>query len=155
MEKFALSMSSQSYLGNAITPSIWLEQNKIHDELTEIKKPFRSTNKLSQIATFKNQILIDEALDIKARFGDSRRTDIDVFGDYDIDDEDLIPVEDVIIAVTTNGYVKRMNIDVYRSQNRGGKGKTGIKMNEDDVVDRLFRRLRTIIVILHFIGPCL
>ncbi|MDP3130797.1 MAG: DNA gyrase C-terminal beta-propeller domain-containing protein, partial [Bacillota bacterium] len=74
---------------------------------------------------------------IRTRFGDARRTDIDVDADFDLEDEDLIPVEDVIIAVTTNGYVKRMNIDVYKSQNRGGRGKTGVKCNDDDVVDSI------------------
>ncbi len=56
---------------------------------------------------------------------------------YDIEDADLIPVEDVIITMTNRGYVKRMNVDTYRVQNRGGKGVTGTKMAEDDFVNRV------------------
>ncbi|MDD3478369.1 MAG: DNA gyrase C-terminal beta-propeller domain-containing protein, partial [Candidatus Izemoplasmatales bacterium] len=85
----------------------------------------------------REEILIAEALEMKEKYGDARRSEIDPYGDFDIEDEDLIPVEDVIIAVTTNGYVKRMNLDVYRSQNRGGRGKTGMKMNDDDVIDSI------------------
>jgi DNA gyrase subunit A len=114
-----------------------LEQTKIHEELKEIEKAIEFYNRILSNKELQNQILIDDAKEILNKFGDSRRTEIDPFGDYDIEDEDLIPIEDVIIAVTTNGYVKRMNIDVYKSQNRGGRGKTGMKMNEDDVIDSI------------------
>ncbi|QWC00712.1 DNA gyrase subunit A [Mycoplasmatota bacterium] len=114
-----------------------LERDKINDELKELLLTIKDLQETLASKEKQNQILIDEATDIKERFGDERRTEIDMFGDYDIDDEDLIPVEDVIIAITTNGYVKRMNIDVYRAQNRGGRGKTGIHLNEDDVIDSI------------------
>ncbi len=114
-----------------------LESDKIHQELLEIEKAINYYDKILANKDLQNQILISEAEEMKAKYADPRRTGIDPFGDYDIEDEDLIPVEDVIVAVTTNGYVKRMNIDVYKSQNRGGRGKTGMKMNEDDVIDSI------------------
>ncbi|QLY40523.1 DNA gyrase subunit A [Hujiaoplasma nucleasis] len=114
-----------------------LERSKIEDEINELNLTINDLQETLASKEKQNQILIDDANDIKSRFGDQRRTEIDLFGDYDIDDEDLIPVEDVIIAITTNGYVKRMNIDVYRAQNRGGRGKTGMQLNEDDVIDSI------------------
>ncbi|MGE4571160.1 MAG: DNA gyrase subunit A [Candidatus Izemoplasmatales bacterium] len=114
-----------------------LERSKIEDEINELNITINDLQETLASKEKQNQILIDDANDIKSRFGDQRRTEIDLFGDYDIDDEDLIPVEDVIIAITTNGYVKRMNIDVYRAQNRGGRGKTGMQLNEDDVIDSI------------------
>ena len=114
-----------------------LERDKLHQEKTELAKAIEFYNKLLSSVEIQHQILIEEAKEIKEKYGDERRSEIDVFGDYDIEDEDLIPVEEVIVAITTNGYVKRMNIDVYRSQNRGGRGKTGMRMNEDDVIDAI------------------
>lgn len=114
-----------------------LERHKIHEELNQINDAIQYFNQILASSDLQRQILIDDAVDIRTRYGDSRRSEVDVFGDYDIEDEDLIPVEDVIIAITTNGYVKRMNIDTYKAQNRGGRGKTGMKMNEDDVIDSI------------------
>ena len=82
------------------------------------------------------QIIRDELTEVKNRFGDERRTEISE-ADFDMQDEDLIPVEDVVITMTTNGYIKRMPTDTYRTQNRGGRGVKGMAVNEDDVVDML------------------
>lgn len=114
-----------------------LERDKINTEINDLTNTIEDLQETLQNKTKQNTILVEEALEIKRQFGDDRRTDIDLYGDFEIEDEDLIPVEDVIIAITTNGYVKRMNIDVYRSQNRGGRGKTGINLNEDDVLDSI------------------
>lgn len=114
-----------------------LEREKIEKEISELNDQIESLNDILSSRVKQNEILISDATEIKEKYGDERRTEIDLYGDYDIEDEDLIPVEDVIIAVTTNGYVKRMNIDVYRAQNRGGRGKTGMNLNEDDVIDSI------------------
>ncbi|MFO7968897.1 MAG: DNA gyrase subunit A [Bacillota bacterium] len=114
-----------------------LERDKINTEINDLTNTIEDLQETLQNKTKQNTILVEDALEIKRQFGDDRRTDIDLYGDFEIEDEDLIPVEDVIIAITTNGYVKRMNIDVYRSQNRGGRGKTGINLNEDDVLDSI------------------
>ncbi len=114
-----------------------LEREKIDQEVTILNDTIKDLQETLIDKNKQDQILINEAIEMKEKYGDARRTDIDPFGDSDIEDEDLIPIEDVIIAVTTNGYVKRMNLDVYRSQNRGGRGKTGINLNEDDVIDSI------------------
>jgi len=114
-----------------------LERDKIEEEINQLHSTIQDLQETLANKDKQNSILIEEAEDIKKSFGDERRTDIDLYGDFDIDDEDLIPEEDVIIAITTNGYVKRMNIDVYRAQNRGGRGKTGMQLNEDDVIDSI------------------
>jgi DNA gyrase subunit A len=138
MMRFHLSeIQAKAILSMQLRKLSGLEQGKIHDELAEIEKAIGFYHQILDSRVIQHQILIDDALDIRTRFGDARRTEIDPTGDYDIDDEDLIPVEDVIIAVTTNGYVKRMHIDEYKSQNRGGRGKTGMKINEDDVIDSI------------------
>ena len=72
---------------------------------------------------------------IKDKYGDKRRTEI-IDGDISMEDEDLIPVDDVIISLTNNGYIKRLPIDTYKLQNRGGRGVKGMSLNEDDVVDQ-------------------
>jgi DNA gyrase subunit A len=138
VSRFNLSeVQAKAILSMQLRKLSGLERDKIHEELAEIEKAITFYNQILGSTALQHQILIDEATDIKNRFGDARKTEIDSQGDYDIDDEDLIPVEDVIIAVTTNGYVKRMNVEVYKSQNRGGRGKSGMKINEDDVVESI------------------
>jgi len=85
-----------------------LERDKINNEAGELELTIEDLTETLNDSVKQNKILIDEANEIKEKYGDERKSDIDPFGDYDIEDEDLIPVEDVIIAVTTNGYVKRM-----------------------------------------------
>ena len=114
-----------------------LEREKIDQEVRDLNITIADLQETLIDKTKQDGILIQDALDIKTQYGDERRTEIDQFGDFDIEDEDLIPVEDVIIAVTTNGYVKRMNLYVYRAQNRGGRGKTGMNLNEDDIIDSI------------------
>jgi DNA gyrase subunit A len=114
-----------------------LEREKIDQEVQSLSDMISDLQETLIDKVKQDQILIDDAKEMKEKYGDARRTEIDPFGDSDIEDEDLIPIEDVIIAITTNGYVKRMNLDVYRSQNRGGRGKTGINLNQDDVIDSI------------------
>lgn len=82
------------------------------------------------------EIVRTELLEMKSRFADARRTEIT--NDYsNIDDEDLIPQEDIVVSLTINGYVKRVTTDTYKSQNRGGRGVMGMTTHEDDIVDQL------------------
>lgn len=137
-ERFGFSeVQAKAILALQLRRLSGLEGEKIHHELDEIEEAIAFYNQVLQDKSLQHQILIDEATEIKEKYNDSRRTEISISEDYDIDDEDLIPVEDVIIAITTNGYVKRMNVDVYKSQNRGGRGKTGMKTNEDDIIDSI------------------
>ncbi len=112
-----------------------LEREKIENEYQEL---------LIRIADFEDilahkerveAILKDELLEIKAKFADARRSEI-IDNVADMEDEDLIPVEDVIITLSSNGYIKRITSDTYRVQNRGGKGIRGMDLNKDDVIDQ-------------------
>lgn len=80
-------------------------------------------------------IIKEELLEIKRRFGDERRSEI-IESDFDFEDEDLIPKEDIVITMTLGGYIKRTTVDTYRTQNRGGKGVKGMTVNQDDVIDQ-------------------
>lgn len=80
-------------------------------------------------------IIKDELLQIKEKYNDERRSEI-VDADIDVEDEALIPVEESIIALSVNGYIKRTTLDIFKVQNRGGKGVKGMSMNEDDIVDQ-------------------
>ena len=81
-------------------------------------------------------IIKDELAEMKSKYNDKRRTEI-VEAASDIDDADLIPVENVMIAITTNGYIKRTTVDTYKTQNRGGKGVKGMSLNSDDIIDQV------------------
>ena len=82
-------------------------------------------------------IIKEEMLEIKRKFGDERRTSIDMTAIDYIDDESLIPVEDIVVTLTNNGYIKRTLNDNYKAQNRGGVGIKGMSTNEEDYVDRI------------------
>lgn len=114
-----------------------LEREKLEAELTELHKTINELEFILANEDKKLEIIIEQLEDIRDRFGDERRSEISLSLDLDIEDEDLIPVEDVIITITSSGYCKRMNTEVYKTQNRGGKGMTGIKTNEDDVVEHI------------------
>ena len=110
-----------------------LEREKILNELTEILAYIADLKDILASEARINQIIKDELLEIKEKYSDPRRTEI-IQGTFDLEDEDLIPQEDVIISLTTNGYVKRMTVDTYKSQNRGGRGIKGMATHEDDIV---------------------
>lgn len=80
-------------------------------------------------------IIKDELIEIKTKFGDDRRSEI-VEADIDMLDEDLIPVEDIVVTMTMNGYIKRTTVDSFNTQNRGGKGVRGISTYDEDTVDQ-------------------
>ncbi len=114
-----------------------LEQEKIDSERKELKG---LAAKLREILGSEQKVLgiiKDELFDIKNRYGDGRRTEIlDV--EEEIDDEALIEDEDVVVVMSYTGYIKKMPIDVYRKQKRGGKGVVGAYIKEDDIVRYIF-----------------
>ena len=81
------------------------------------------------------QILKDELTEVKAKYDTPRRSEI-IEADASMEDEDLIPVQDIMITLSSNGYIKRITSDTYRVQNRGGKGIKGMELNKDDVIDQ-------------------
>lgn len=83
------------------------------------------------------QVIVSELTEVQRKYGDDRRTGLDLSEDLEVEDADLIPEEDVIITITNRGYIKRMTVDTYRAQRRGGKGITGSKMQEDDFIEKV------------------
>lgn len=113
-----------------------LEREKVMTELADILVTIAD---LKDILANEHRVLSivkDDLLATKEKYGDKRRSEI-IEGGIDVEDEDLIPVENIIISMTTNGYIKRIPIDTYKTQNRGGKGIKGMTMNSDDVVEQL------------------
>ncbi|MBE6124165.1 MAG: DNA gyrase subunit A [Erysipelotrichaceae bacterium] len=134
-ETFGLSeKQSKAILEMRLQRLSGIQRDKIHEELTQITAQI---TELETILADRNLILEhikNELLEIKAKYADPRRTEISNES-YDIDDEDLIPEEDITITLTSNGYIKRVTTDTYKTQNRGGKGVKGMTTNEADVVD--------------------
>lgn len=114
-----------------------LERQKIVDEFNALKEKIADYEDILANHDRVLKIILDEVNEIKNKFGDERRTTIEnVSGEVDI--EDLIPVEDNVVTLTNNGYIKRMPVSVYKAQNRGGRGVTGMKQREDDFVSEMF-----------------
>ncbi len=112
-----------------------LSREKIANELNELYLEIEDLKDILANHSRVVQIIKDELTVIKEKYGDKRRTEI-IDGDISMEDEDLIPVDDVIISLSNNGYIKRLPIDTYKLQNRGGRGVKGMSLNEDDVVDQ-------------------
>ena len=136
-EKFDLSeKQAKAVLGMTLSKLTSLETEKIENECKEL---LAQINEYKRILADKNEIykvIKAEMLEIKERFSDKRRSQI-IGGEFNIDDEDLSPQEDIIITLTVNGYIKRVPVDTYRTQKRGGRGMKGMSTNEDDVVDKI------------------
>lgn len=114
-----------------------LEVEKLKEEFEELKIQIKDLQDILSSHQRKLDIIVDELTEIKEKFGDDRKTEISLSDELEIEDEDLIPVEDVIITITNKGYVKRMTVDTYRAQNRGGKGITGAKMVDEDFIEKV------------------
>ncbi len=112
-----------------------LERQKVEDEYTELMLSIQDYQDILANHYRVVDIIKTEMLEIKRRFNDERRSEI-IESDFDMEDEDLIPKEDVVVTMTTNGYIKRTNVDTYKTQNRGGKGVKGMSVNQDDVVNQ-------------------
>lgn len=114
-----------------------LEQQKIHDEIEDIKKQIVHFESILADQSILNSELETELREIKEAYGDTRRTRIEDAIDI-LTEADLIPDEDVVVTLTLKGYVKRVPLALYDVQHRGGKGKMGMTALEDDVVQDLF-----------------
>jgi DNA gyrase subunit A len=113
-----------------------LERQKIEDEYNEVMAEIARLEELLANPKLILEVIRQDLVDIRDKYGDERRTKIhDVSSD--ISAEDLIPEVDVLVTVTHRGYVKRMSNEVYRTQHRGGKGVTGVKMREEDGVQHI------------------
>ena len=114
-----------------------LEREKIESELAELLKLIEEYKSILADMNKVLEIIKQEMLEIKDKYADERRTNIDMTAIEYIEDESLIPVEDIIITLTNKGYVKRVNSDVYKTQNRGGVGIKGMATNEEDFAEHM------------------
>nr|PZN04964.1 MAG: DNA gyrase subunit A [Bacillota bacterium] len=138
IERFELTeKQAQVILDMRLQRLTALERQKIEEEHAEILGKIEYYRQVLSDERMVYGIIKEELLKIKERFGDERRTKI-VAEAKDFDEEDLIPEEDIVIAMTHLGYIKRMPLSTYRSQKRGGKGVNGITTREEDFVDRIF-----------------
>ena len=135
---FGLSdIQAQAILDMQLQRLTGLERQKILDELAELTALINHLRGILADQTKLLQIIVDELKNIRDKFADAWRTQlIDEEGDFSI--EDLITEEDVAVTVTDTGYIKRTPITTYRTQNRGGKGRIGMRTREEDVVNHLF-----------------
>ncbi|TNF09666.1 MAG: DNA gyrase subunit A, partial [Bacillota bacterium] len=114
-----------------------LEIEKIESEAADLAVKIKDYKEIIASHERKMDIIKNELSDIKTQYNEPRLSEINLHEDLSIENEDLIPVEDVIITVTNNGYIKRMKVDHYKTQNRGGVGMSGIKVHEDDYVEHI------------------
>ena len=111
-----------------------LERQKIIDEAAELEKQIAEFQRIIADPTVQRGIVSDELAEIVAKYGDDRRSEILPGYDGDVSVEDLIPVEEMVVTLTSGGYIKRTRSDNYRVQHRGGKGVKGASLRADDVV---------------------
>ena len=114
-----------------------LEREKIEAELAELLKLIAEYKEILADINKVLAIIKQEMLEIKDKYADERRTSIDMTAIDYIDDESLIPVEDLVITLTNKGYIKRVESDTYKAQNRGGVGIKGMTTNEEDFVENI------------------
>ncbi|MCH7638827.1 MAG: DNA gyrase subunit A [Bacteroidetes bacterium] len=115
-----------------------MEQGKIQTEYAEVIKEIERLRSILDTVQLRMQIIKDELLEIKEKFADARRTEIDVVGGGDIDLEDLIEDEHVVVTISHQGLVKRTSMDEYRTQGRGGRGHRGTGTRDEDFVEHFF-----------------
>lgn len=138
MTTFNLSeKQAQAILDMRLQRLTGLEREKIEDEYQNLVKLIGELKAILADDEKILEIIREELLEIKERFNDKRRTEIVTGGIENIEDEDLIPRENIVITLTHNGYIKRLPVSTYRSQRRGGRGIQGMGTNEDDFVEHL------------------
>lgn len=136
--KYKLSkIQSKAILDMRLRSLSSLERHKIEDELKEIKKTIIELEGILKSSDKQISIISNELTELKKSFGDERKTEILYGASASIDDEDLIPQEDVVISMSANNYLKRIPIDTYRLQRRGGVGVKGVNTYNDDTVDHI------------------
>ena len=138
MERFGLSdIQAQAILDMRLKTLSGLQREKIEDEYNELMKLIAYLREILENEQLVLEIIKEELTEIKEKYGDERKTKI-VAAEGEIDVEDLIKEEQTVVALTHFGYIKRMPIDTYKSQKRGGKGITGISTREEDFVKQIF-----------------
>ena len=137
MNRFNLSeIQAQSILDMQMKRLTGLQRQKITDEYNQLQLSIADYRDILSKPERVTGIIKTELEELKDKYRDDRRTSI-IESEGEIDDESLIPVEDVIISITDKGYIKRTTIDTFKTQNRGGKGIKGMGLNSDDMIDEM------------------
>ena len=138
MDQFNLSdRQAQAILDMRLQRLTGLERDKIESEYEALQLLMSELRAILADESKLLEIIREELLEVKTRFEDKRRTEITLGGAEMIEDEDLIPVENSVLTLTHNGYIKRLPANTYRSQRRGGRGIQGMGTNDDDFVEHL------------------
>ncbi|MGI6071308.1 MAG: DNA gyrase subunit A [Blautia sp.] len=137
MDRFGLSdAQSQAIVDMRLRALTGLEREKLEAEYAELMDKIRKYKAILADRKLLLRVIREEILAISEKYGDDRRTSIG-YDEFDITTEDLIPRQNTVIAMTKLGYIKRMTVDNFRSQNRGGKGIKGMQTLEDDYIEEL------------------
>ena len=138
IEKFGLDgLQAKAILEMRLQRLTGLERQKIDDEFDELIKVIAELKDIIASESRKYEIIREELTELRDKFADARRSTIKILHD-DVTDEDLIPVEEVAVTVTNSGYIKRLPVDTYKQQHRGGKGVIGMDTKEEDFVEDIF-----------------
>lgn len=138
MTRFGLSeIQAKAILDMRLQRLTGLERDKIQQEYKEVKELIERLNNILSDESLRMQIIKDELLELKERYGDDRRTEV-VPNEDDITVEALIPNEEMVITISNQGYIKRTSLSEYRTQGRGGVGSRGVATKEDDFTEHLF-----------------
>lgn len=138
MERFGLSdAQSQAIVDMRLRALTGLEREKLENEYKELMAKIADLQAILADERLLLGVIREEILVISSKYGDDRKTSIG-FDEFDMSMEDLIPDEDTVIALTNLGYIKRMSVDNFHSQNRGGKGIKGMQTIEEDYIEDLF-----------------
>jgi len=138
MEKFALSeLQAKAILEMRLQKLVGLERDKIKEEFDQLQITIADLNEILSSEERQRLIIKEELEDIKERYGDERRTEIN-YSDGDISIEDMIANDEVIITISHLGYIKRIKTSEFRQQSRGGRGSRGSKTRETDFVEHMF-----------------
>ena len=138
MSRFGLSdIQATNILDMRLRRLTGLARETVENELKELLELIKDLTDILGSDERVKSIIKEEMTEIKKKYGDERRTEIDMTAIEYIDDESLIPVEDLVITLTNKGYIKRVESDTYKSQNRGGVGIKGMTTNEEDFVENI------------------
>ena len=138
MSRFGLSeIQADSILELKLRRLTGLERGKIEDELKDLLEKIEYYNRVLSSEEMVLGIIKDELTEIRDKYGDDRRTTIDMTAVDYIEDESLIPEENIIVTLTNKGYIKRLSASSYKSQHRGGVGVKGMSTNEEDYVEHM------------------
>ncbi|WP_235804088.1 DNA gyrase subunit A [Paucilactobacillus oligofermentans] len=138
IENYSLSeRQAQAILDMRLVRLTGLERNKIEDEYNALMDSITDFKDILEHSERIQKVIYQELLEIQEKFGDPRRTELQVGDVTSIEDEDLIEEEDVIVSLTHNGYIKRLPVDEFKTQNRGGRGVQGMGVHDDDFIEQM------------------